>query len=432
MSAAARWPALTPAARILLLCAREELNPAQAQQLSALCPAVTAWPSLIRQADELRVLPLVHRHLRATAAAGAEVPRDVLAELALRSRARVLENLRTADVHLRLVRDVLTPLDVPHVFVKGTTLAHRWYRDPNLRVSRDVDVLVPAAALEPIAHRLRDLGYTAAPGAFGSDDGIRYAARVMRIVNWWTPDGVLIEVHSRLKLEAGRLETARLLADPAHVMVAGEPLRTLHESDAIAHACHHHARSRFARLHWVADLDVMLRAHDGDAEALIAAAASRGFGKVAASAFALHRVLASTDPLHELQHRPPRDALARQLLQRCLAAVSGDERSADSRATSSRRAHAGTTDLPELQRWTLRLHARLVQPLQRQSTDFLHLPMPSRWHLLYLVLRPFLWALRRAGCAPRHMRALESARASGGTRGVTSAHGRVAADRDVA
>jgi len=293
---------LTPAAEIALLCAREQIDvdpdgsvvPGRVERLRDRCGEVDDWPALVRTVGDLRIRPLVHQHLREVAAD--LVPDPALAELAVAARQDVLRNLQTAEVHLRLHRDILAPMGVPHVFVKGATLAHRFYAQPNLRVARDVDVLVPRDALLDIGHRLRDLGYRADHPQFGTDAGLRYTTRVLGSMNWLSPEGVLIEVHSALSFEGGRLPADRLLAAPDHVVVAGMPLPTLPLAETVGHVCLHHTRSSWTRLHWVADLDAILRATGGDPHALIASALALRFGRVVAASLGLHGMLASPDP----------------------------------------------------------------------------------------------------------------------------------------
>lgn len=415
---------------LALLCAREDVGsdpdgtprPERVARLRERCSAIDDWSALIDRVDRLLVLPLVHRHLRTHA--DDLVPEEAMRTLAARSRRWVVRNLQVADVHLRLTRDVLTPIGVPHVFVKGTTLAHRFYREPNLRIARDVDVLVPRTALETVGRRLRDLGHRALHAQLDSDDGIRYSARVLGDSAWVSPDGVLIEVHARLKLGAGRLATSRLLEDPAHVTVAGVPLPALQEPDAIAHLCLHHSWSGYDRLHWIADLDAVLRATGAEEERIIAAARAHGFGRVVAASLGLHRALAAPDPevpivpsVRATRGPSGADRGARGLTEVCLAALDrAGEGGGMSRSERRRAVRVATADLAPLRRAGVRSRHAL-RPFGRHASDFVRLPLPARWHAAYVVLRPVLRVLRgpfagTAGRVARPPRAEGSAHAA--------------------
>jgi hypothetical protein len=61
--------------------------------------------------------------------------------------------------HLLGVHDLLERAAILHRFVKGATVAHRFYRHPGLRMSVDVDVLVPSSSLEAVVERLAAAGH---------------------------------------------------------------------------------------------------------------------------------------------------------------------------------------------------------------------------------------------------------------------------------
>jgi hypothetical protein len=221
---------------------------------------------------------------------------------------------------------------------------------------------------------------------------------------------VLVEVHSRLKLAAGRLAPSRLLADPAHVVVGGVPLPTLHADDAIGHLCLHHTWSGYDRLHWVADLDAVLRATGGDEERLVAAARARGFGRVVAASLGLHRALAAPDPVAVVAAgRAARtgwtgwtargasgaDRRTGELVAVCLAGLdrAGEDGGATVRGERRRAMRIATADLAPLRRTGVRTRHAL-RPMARHAADFVRLPLPARWHAAYLVLRPVLRVLR--------------------------------------
>jgi len=399
------WGSLDVASAVALLCARERVDvdpdgscaSGRVERLRGLCAVVRDWDAVVRRASELLVVPLVHRHLRQVA--GDVVPEVAFVALAGAARGAVLRNLRVAELHLRLSRDVLGPSGVRHVFLKGTTLAHRFYEDPSLRVARDVDVLVSRGDLRGVAHALRECGFRARHAVFGSDDGIAFAADVLGEVQWVSPDGVLVEVHSRLMLEEGRLPTGRLLADPDHVDVAGVGLPMLREPEAVAHLCLHHTRSGWTHLHCVADLDAVLRATGADPAALVASARTLGFGRVVAASLGLHRMLAASDPAAVPVRQVSGGAgdaedvrLAGVLREVCLAGLARTDvsyRLRPSAAVARRARRVALADLGLPRRARVRMRD-VFGRFSRQGADFVRLPLPAGWHWVYFVLRPLL------------------------------------------
>lgn len=61
--------------------------------------------------------------------------------------------------HLLEVHDLFESVDLPHRFVKGATVAHRFYGHPGLRMSVDVDVLVRPGDLERAVAVLAGAGH---------------------------------------------------------------------------------------------------------------------------------------------------------------------------------------------------------------------------------------------------------------------------------
>lgn len=93
--------------------------------------------------------------------------------------------------HMLTVHDVLEHAGVPHRFVKGATVAHRFYSHPGLRMSVDVDVLVPGASLEAALAALAGADHTRPQADPYRGFSRRYAKSVtMRAVS-----GVEVDVH---------------------------------------------------------------------------------------------------------------------------------------------------------------------------------------------------------------------------------------------
>jgi len=62
--------------------------------------------------------------------------------------------------HLLVVHDLFDDAGLPHRFVKGATVAHRFYSHPGLRMSVDVDALVEPAELDRAVALLVEAGHT--------------------------------------------------------------------------------------------------------------------------------------------------------------------------------------------------------------------------------------------------------------------------------
>ena len=93
--------------------------------------------------------------------------------------------------HLLTVYDMLLDRGVRHRFVKGSTIAHRFYSHPGLRMSVDVDVLVPSGELD------QTLAVLAAEGHVRTqpDPYPGFSRRYAKSVTMRHSNGVEVDVH---------------------------------------------------------------------------------------------------------------------------------------------------------------------------------------------------------------------------------------------
>lgn len=380
-------PVIGPIPQVLLLCGRETLNARQAEHVARLCGAIDDWPAFVAQAEFRLILPLVHQHfLRLRPPA---VPAAALADLKERTLRIVLQNLTVAAVHSRLVREVLEPLGVPYVFNKGPTLAYRYYREPGLRMARDVDLLVPRRDLVRVGRRLREVGFRSYKDpAWAGDDALRFRARFPGLMAWVSPEGVLVEIPSSIDSEWGRLPTDELIAEADSVATGGVSLPVVRGPDFFAYLCHHHTRHHWARLHWIADLDAIFHSPGFDLASAKAQARRRGLARTVDAACAIHRAAAEPEPWNAVFDDP----FAREVFRCCLLNLEGDY----AKERELRAAFPTTDiDIDPARRWLQQALWRNLGRFRPNGEDFLHLPLPHRWHGAFYALRPLLWTLRK-------------------------------------
>ena len=390
-AAAQPLPAIGVTARILLVCARETLTPDQAGHIQALCGQVEDWQRFVQQAEFRMIVPLVYRHLGALPEGS--VPQACLAELKRRTVKVAMRNLAMIAVHHRLVREVLEPLGVSYVFFKGPSLAYRYYRDPGLRQFRDIDLLVPRRHMLQVGQRLREAGYRSHKHvAWSTDDGLLFLQRFVGMMDWISPEGVLIEMPSSLD-DWNRLPTDEIIAEAGTVDLAGLSVPVPADADFLCYLCKHHSRHHWARLHWIADLNAILAHADFDLDAARQRARRRGFERTVAAAFAIQKAAAAPEPWKF----GFADPFAHELFRHCLVNLEGDFE----QELALRRSFPATSiDIDANQRRRRHRWSRNVARFNPRGEDFLQLPLPARWHGLYYLLRPFLYSSRKSHLAP--------------------------------
>ncbi|MBM9594022.1 nucleotidyltransferase family protein [Roseitranquillus sediminis] len=281
----------------MLLLSRETLTPAEADRARALARSVTDWPMLVRTAMSKRCLPFVYRHVAALDLLPPEAPlRQEMKQITLVLASRWLSY---AQAHRVFVETCLAPHGTPHLFFKGVSLA-RYYAQPSLRTSRDIDVLVRQADVRPLIERATDAGYrvildrrTGHLAKCARD--VEAVLRYKRDVPLVSPEGIPIEVHADLWHGADFVDSQTLLDRAETCSMAGIELRVMPTAELFVYLCHHHNRHLWSSLNWLADISAIRSAPDFD-EARAWSVADR---------FALREVVEATLAFDDLSRGRP-------------------------------------------------------------------------------------------------------------------------------
>ena len=142
---------------LLKLAAHIDLSEAQADEFQQALARVNHWPTLLNEAEQNGLSPLIYRHIEAHRLAVPAESLRVLRALAVRHRHAHRARMET----LEAVVQALDQADVPVVLLKGAALVHTLYPSPELRPMSDLDLLVPPKLAERAQRTLRDLGFHA-------------------------------------------------------------------------------------------------------------------------------------------------------------------------------------------------------------------------------------------------------------------------------
>jgi hypothetical protein len=257
-------------------------DPGPVQGLAAL----VEWTRFESVVKRHRVEGLAWHCLRSLA-----VPLPVGTRQALAADAAAVaeHNLRAARQSAMLLQS-FDQARIPLLFVKGLTLSKLAYGDPFLKMSRDIDVLVPGEAVAAAAAALGRLGYALTlPAAAPQSAAFERWHRKRKESVWRSPNGLHVELHSRLADSRELIPGIGVGSPRQEVEVApGIVLPTLARDELFAYLCVHGASSAWFRLKWVTDLAALL--HGGSA-AEIARLYDRsqqlGAGRAAAQALLL-------------------------------------------------------------------------------------------------------------------------------------------------
>ncbi len=282
--------------------------PDDPERFGALCSGITDWPALVESAARDGVLGIVRRELgRRERPLPADAP-------ALLERLHAMESLWQANAirALDAALDALEAGGIRAAVLKGPALVERFYPDPSLRCSSDLDILVADADTDRAVAALEPLGYSVETGV-----SARYARRHHHHLHLAGRPPV-IELHFRAYVGFGVTMAAEDLLDRArpHRTAGGARSLVLAPEDEALYLAVHAAGHCFDRLLWLYDLKLLVEQEPGIDWDVVAMRA-RVIGVMAAFALAcdvLKRRLGVTIPPAASAQAPAR--LGRRIVAR--------------------------------------------------------------------------------------------------------------------
>lgn len=392
-------PALTlPQAErnLLFLLSREFLNDEQKAVANELTSRKLDWDRLTELAFRKLSLPFVHDNLLESRAFRT-VPPAIRSRMSDYRMVCVRQTLRGHAALLRFQESCLDHAKTRYFYAKGPSLAARYFEDPNRRIFRDVDVVVEGDAFRATIVRGMKNGYE----AFGFADrscpimsvsDIDAAMKYLRSVVMIHPsDGIAIEVSKDLDKGIGLFPNALIFRDLESFEFKGRNLPTLSTEMHLCYVSYHSSRHTWSRLHWIADLDAIVRHKSFSREKTRALAEDLGMLPLIDACLDLNAALASPKALEDLSATP---RAAAELIELSFANLEGD---LDLEKSLSNPNSPGGLPMPGLfdRRTKARLWLKSID--QRIRPDFVQYynnPLPKGLQWIYYLSRPWR-ALRR-------------------------------------
>lgn len=308
--------AFTAEFRLAAACCRWPVDEAAKAAVRAAAGGID-WGRFLAVLARHRIEGLAHNALTR---AGVAVPAAPAAALAQSAAAIQRKNLEFAAEAVRIDRALA---GLPHLFVKGSTLAMLAYGTLAHKSAWDIDILVSPDTLAEAGAILAEMGYVCVQPAEAAQTGtwLRWVKETI----WIHPvRGHAVELHSRL-LDNPHLAGEVGLASPRQqVEVAnGMALPTLQSDHLFAYIAVHGAYHGWSRLKWLADAAALATSERVDAAALHDAAERVGAGRCSAAALVLARRVIGTDIDSSLIARLRRDPAVNSLVRTAMWVMDG-------------------------------------------------------------------------------------------------------------
>jgi hypothetical protein len=196
------------------------------------------WQDALRLADQEAILPFFMAQLRGS---GTPLPDAILDELT-RAESDQMRSTFLWTSELRGILQAFAAQSIPVIPLKGPMLAERIYGSTDLRVSRDLDLLVQPRDLNAAGSVLAKLGFTGDSGLDEYD-------------HQWRRGATLVELHFDVVNPLDfRFDTASAWERAAARQFLGQPVYRFAPADELLYLCLHGVRHRFERLNHVLDV----------------------------------------------------------------------------------------------------------------------------------------------------------------------------------
>ncbi len=234
-------------------------RPSSVEAIEHLVKKIRDWNSLLKMAQEQRILPLLYARL---AELGVLVPSATQKQLRSEYQRNVFHSIANAAELI----DVLKEFDdekIPVMPFKGVVLAASIYQDPSSRPAGDLDVLVHRRDLVRATAALLRRGYELKTEVHA--DGTPHASNSYEYHFERKSDGMVMELRWRLELTQPRfrrnLGMDWVWPQRRVTMLAGAEVPDMSPKVTLLVLCMHGSKHVWSRLIWICDVAQLLESH---------------------------------------------------------------------------------------------------------------------------------------------------------------------------
>ena len=222
----------------------------------ALLPSRAGWAELIEQAEQHRLIPLLHQYLIQT---GLFSSLSGPAQRGMRGRiAEIAARQLSITGALTSILRRCAAAAIPCAPLRGPALATMLDPCLSVRAMDDIDLLIPKRLLGNMISLLADLGYRQIEQRPGFAQRFSYATSFVRM----TPAPLCIDAHWTLAYppDHDRIDMAGAWQRATQRVLEGAPCWTISPSDLIIHLCAHwQHKGGQGPLLWLLELDRFIR-----------------------------------------------------------------------------------------------------------------------------------------------------------------------------
>jgi len=302
-----------------------------------------------------------------------------------------LRSLQLASTQREFIRSLLIPKKIPFAVLKGRALGSCYYPKAEIRYARDIDILVAADRAPELLFDAIHQGYRLYPEEkIDSIDEVRLLSRQTMVTTLLDDKNIPIEVHSHLDKSAFILDHSEMLERRQLRTLDGVESGVLKTEDHLLYICLHHTRHFWSKLNWLADLDALMTAGDFDQSRFMSLAKERGLEATAEACFNLHMACSKEQPFEYASGFP---ATLELLLAMTRILQNGPATEFEMRKHQPSLDFSYEWQFPKGYGRNRILHSA-KKKWRPSLLDYQAIPLPSRWHWLYVPMKPFSRLIR--------------------------------------
>lgn len=315
-------PEISPQDELLLLFAMIELSDEKKNKARALVSEIDDWQAFFELAHRNHSLPLAQKHLRDL---GVDtIPEVTKSQVNGTVMKQTFHNLNTISALFEFIDTCLTPLDVPYFVFKGITFAEKFYPSVGMRPCRDVDIALKPEDLEKVVRKAAAEGYDLwAPNGKGQplteDRDIKVLMQYARSAVLISPKGIAFDIQPGIDKFSGIFDSYDVFENLQSLEIGGREVPVLAPEFLFNYICHHHARHLWSRLHWISDIDAIMRSPDLDLDKALEMAKRFGQLGTVEAAIEFRRLLTG-----EIRAEDHTTSHGWDFMQLCVANLAGD------------------------------------------------------------------------------------------------------------
>ena len=229
--------ALSPENKVLLYCARIEIEKKLTGKIRNILEYPIDWNYLVNTATSHGVAPLLYKNLKRM---GVEdtVPEEAMKSLEAIYYATAVRNKRLFK-EINKVLNALNNAGIKAMILKGPSLSEIIYKNPALRHFSDIDLLILKDDIPKVIDILEDMGYRLPEYLLPLELYAKFHFHLSFIKK--NSEQSILEIHWDLKdnFECPPMELEKIWSDARQVEISGAPAMIMGTEDLIIYLCHH-------------------------------------------------------------------------------------------------------------------------------------------------------------------------------------------------